>query len=733
MELSRDSAAAGLPASPPDPAVVLSPAGNGHASLGDLDPHALLEALQAVRIGDFSVRLSRSQTGLAGKIADTFNEIVAANQRMAQQLEHVGQLVGREGRTRFRAKLGMPERRLGRDGGLCQPADRRPAVADHGGHPGDQRGRPRRPAADGAAGGRWQAVAGRVSSLRENRQHHDQAAFRLHVRGDARRPRGRHRRQARRPGAGARGERGVEGADGERQLDGLQPDRAGAQHRRRDHRGCQRRSVEEDHRRCAGRDPAAQGSHQHDGRSVALVRLRGDARRPRGRHRGQAGRAGDRARGGGHLEGSDRQRQCDVRQPDRPGAQHRPGDHGGRARRSVAQDHRRRPGRDSGAEGHHQHDGRSAQRLRLRSDARGARGGHRRAARRPGAGAGCRRHLEGPDRQRQLDGLQPDWTGPQHRRGLHGNRARRSVEEDHRQRLRRDPAVEGDHQHDGRSAQRLRLRGHPRGPRGRNRRATGRAGQRARRGRHLEGPDRQRQLHGRQPDRAGAQHRRGGHRNRQRRPVAQDHRERQRRNPAAEGDHQHDGRSAQPLRRRSDPGGARGRHRRPAGRPGAGVGRRGDLEGPHRQRELDGLQPHRPGAQYRRGRDRGRARRPVAQDHGRCARRDHGAEGHHQHDGRSAQCLRLRGHARRTRGGHRRAARRPGAGAGRRRHLEGPDRQRQFDGRQPDRAGAQHRRSGDRNRQRRSVAQDHRRRARRNPAAQGNAEHDGRSAQPVRR
>ena len=40
------------------------------------------------------------------------------------------------------------------------------------------------------------------------------------------------------------------------------------------------------------------------------------------------------------------------------------------------------------------------------------------------------------------------------------------------------------------------------------------------RGRHLEGPDRQRQLHGRQPDRSGPQHRRGVHRDRQRRPVA---------------------------------------------------------------------------------------------------------------------------------------------------------------------------------------------------------------------
>ena len=68
-----------------------------------------------------------------------------------------------------------------------------------------------------------------------------------------------------------------------------QPDRAGAQHRRRDHRRRQRRPVEEDHRRRARRDPAAQGSHQHDGRSAALVRRRGDARRARGRHRRQLG------------------------------------------------------------------------------------------------------------------------------------------------------------------------------------------------------------------------------------------------------------------------------------------------------------------------------------------------------------------------------------------------------------------------------------------------------------
>jgi methyl-accepting chemotaxis protein len=55
----------------------------------------------------------------------------------------------------------------------------------------------------------------------------------------------------------------------------------------------------------------------------------------------------------------------------------------------------------------------------------------------------------------------------------------------------------------------------------------------ARRRRHLEGSDRQRQLHGRQPDGAGPQHRRGLDRDRQRRPVEEDHGGRARRNPAS--------------------------------------------------------------------------------------------------------------------------------------------------------------------------------------------------------
>ena len=67
----------------------------------------LLRALQAMRSGDFSVRMSGDYLGIDGKIADTFNEIIAANERMAQQLERVGQVVGREGKTRQRVRFGI--------------------------------------------------------------------------------------------------------------------------------------------------------------------------------------------------------------------------------------------------------------------------------------------------------------------------------------------------------------------------------------------------------------------------------------------------------------------------------------------------------------------------------------------------------------------------------------------------------------------------------------------------
>jgi HAMP domain-containing protein/CheY-like chemotaxis protein/signal transduction histidine kinase len=69
------------------------------------DLSVILASLQTMRDGDFSVRLPGSWVGLAGKVADTFNAIVAANQQMAEELKRVGQVVGKEGRTRERTRF----------------------------------------------------------------------------------------------------------------------------------------------------------------------------------------------------------------------------------------------------------------------------------------------------------------------------------------------------------------------------------------------------------------------------------------------------------------------------------------------------------------------------------------------------------------------------------------------------------------------------------------------------
>ena len=112
--------------------------------------------------------------------------------------------------------------------------------------------------------------------------------------------------------------------------------------------------------------------------------------------------------------------------------------------------------------------------------------------------------------------------------------------------------------------------------------------------------------------------------------------------------------------------------------------------------------------------DRCGARRSFAQNHGGRERRNSGTQGHHQHHGGSVQRFCLRSDARRARSRHGRKTRRPGRSARRRRNLERSDRQREFHGEQSDRTSSQHRRSDDRRRERRSLAQNHGGRAGRN-------------------
>jgi len=76
------------------------------ADQGSEHLRSLLLALQSARDGKFSVRLPSDWTGLYGKVADTFNDIVSINERMAGQLHLVGRYVGREGRIRHRLRLG---------------------------------------------------------------------------------------------------------------------------------------------------------------------------------------------------------------------------------------------------------------------------------------------------------------------------------------------------------------------------------------------------------------------------------------------------------------------------------------------------------------------------------------------------------------------------------------------------------------------------------------------------
>ncbi len=83
--------------------------------------------------------------------------------------------------------------------------------------------------------------------------------------------------------------------------------------------------------------------------------------------------------------------------------------------------------------------------------------------------------------------------------------------------------------------------------------------------------DRERQLHGEQPDLPGAEHRPGRHGRGRRRPVEEDHRRGPGRGRGAGRHPEHHGRPALGLRRRGDPGGPRGRHRRHPGRAGPGA------------------------------------------------------------------------------------------------------------------------------------------------------------------
>jgi HAMP domain-containing protein/signal transduction histidine kinase/CheY-like chemotaxis protein len=67
---------------------------------------ALLSALTALKQGRTGVRLPPDWDGVAGKVADAFNEVVELNERLAGELARLSRVVGKEGKLSQRLALG---------------------------------------------------------------------------------------------------------------------------------------------------------------------------------------------------------------------------------------------------------------------------------------------------------------------------------------------------------------------------------------------------------------------------------------------------------------------------------------------------------------------------------------------------------------------------------------------------------------------------------------------------
>ena len=79
---------------------------NGNDRIEDLFKRQLLASLLALQQGDFSTRMPGDLTGLDGKIADTFNEVVGRLQRYTNSVSRLRNEVGRKGKFNERLPVG---------------------------------------------------------------------------------------------------------------------------------------------------------------------------------------------------------------------------------------------------------------------------------------------------------------------------------------------------------------------------------------------------------------------------------------------------------------------------------------------------------------------------------------------------------------------------------------------------------------------------------------------------
>ncbi len=73
----------------PDPSVAIT---------DSIDPAVLLSVLAQVKVGDFSARVPLEWTGIAGRVADNLNDVIAANQDLEGELARISRMVGEQGR-----------------------------------------------------------------------------------------------------------------------------------------------------------------------------------------------------------------------------------------------------------------------------------------------------------------------------------------------------------------------------------------------------------------------------------------------------------------------------------------------------------------------------------------------------------------------------------------------------------------------------------------------------------
>ena len=225
----------------------------------------------AFKRGDFSARLPEDWTGVPGKIADTFNAVIEANERMTRELERIGRVVGKEGRIAQRASIGevtnswadaigsindligdlvRPTSEMARVIGAVAKGDLSQTMAT------EIEGRPLK--------GEFLHTARTVNAMVGQL-----GAFASEVTRVAREvgTEGKLGGQAKVKGVAGT----LEGLDGERESHGVESHFAGAQHRHSNHGGGKRRSCEKNHCGCSRRIPGVEGHHQQDGGPVAFV------------------------------------------------------------------------------------------------------------------------------------------------------------------------------------------------------------------------------------------------------------------------------------------------------------------------------------------------------------------------------------------------------------------------------------------------------------------------------